>query len=455
MTASKVSKKRSGDEQGKAKQSKGARESTAPSTTKAATPLKPEMPSASLMLPGEDIQLKDIDEEKSATDEELNSRYVTGEVRIVTEAARYSLAGILTMLEERVGSGTERRLRYDLDPEYQRRHRWSKERKSRLIESFLMNIPVPPIFLYERDYAQFEVMDGRQRLTALAEFYRNEFALEGLEYWNELNGRTYEKLPGKVRDGIDRRYISSIILLKETARDEQQAAQLKKLVFQRLNSGGVALSHQEARNAVYRGKLNDLCLELSKNVAFRKMWQIPEEPRADIGETDDSLSQGEKMFQKMDDVEIVLRFFAYRHLSNRDMGLNNISMFLDRFLAEGNKFSDTVLHEYREIFEATASLLWEVLGEDAFCRIRDGKNGQERPTKIVYDPLMWVASRYAKGDKREVLLKTPAVLRKRLATMYGKHKDIFAGRRTNANHVRERNHLMEKAFVDVIAKLEV
>jgi len=131
-----------------------------------------------------------------------------------------------------------------------------------------MNVPVPPVFLYERDLARFEVMDGRQHLTALSEFYDNKFELNGLQYWAELNGRTYSKLPSKVRDGIDRRYISSIILLKETASSEEQAAQLKKMVFERLNSGGVALSHQETRNAVYDGPLNQLCLELSKNPDF-------------------------------------------------------------------------------------------------------------------------------------------------------------------------------------------
>lgn len=115
------------------------------------------------------------------------------------------------MLQEDIGiegdpKGTKEK-RYKLDPEYQRRHRWTNQRKSRLIESFLMNIPVPPVFLYERDLARFEVMDGRQRLTALAEFYGNKFALQGLEYWPELDGRTYNQLPSKIRDGIDRRYI--------------------------------------------------------------------------------------------------------------------------------------------------------------------------------------------------------------------------------------------------------
>ena len=152
--------------------------------------------------------------------------------------------------------------------------------------------------------------------------------------------------------------------------------------------------------------------------------EIPEEPRADIGETEDSLSQGEKMFQKMDDVEMVLRFFAYRHLSQRVMGLNTISSFLDRFLVEGNKFPSALLSEYRKIFEATTSFLWEILKEDAFRRI--GKS-RERPTKIIYDPLMWVASQYVAGSARAALLKKPDVLRERLGAMYPEQGDILAG----------------------------
>ena len=230
------------------------------------------------LLPGEKIKFEDTSLKPRATDEELNRRYVKGEIRIVTEMARYSLAGILSMLRETVPTGEKTEPRYKLDPEYQRRHRWSPERKSRLIESFLMNVPVPPVFLYERDLARYEVMDGRQRLTALSEFYGDKLELKGLRYWTELDGKRYSTLPSKIRDGIDRRYISSIILLKETARDEEQAAQLKKLVFERLNSGGVALSAQETRNAVYDGPLNQLCLELSKNADFRSMWGIPTEP---------------------------------------------------------------------------------------------------------------------------------------------------------------------------------
>jgi len=90
------------------------------------------------LLPGERITFRDIDPKPKATDEELNSLYVKGEIRIVTETTRYSLAGIFSMLHETVipEEGGDPEPRYKLDPEYQRRHRWSRERKSRLIESF-------------------------------------------------------------------------------------------------------------------------------------------------------------------------------------------------------------------------------------------------------------------------------------------------------------------------------
>lgn len=409
--------------------------------------------SASHLLKGENISFGGEAPKLKATDEELNSRYAKGDVRIVTENARYSLAHILAMLQEAVeGEDGKKELRYKLDPEYQRRHRWSVERKSRLIESFLMNVPVPPVFLYERDLARFEVMDGRQRLTALSDFYANRFPLTGLQYWSDLDGRTYSQLPSKVRDGIDRRYISSIILLKETAATEEQAAILKKIVFERLNSGGVKLARQETRNAVYNGSLNQLCLALSENESFRNMWSIPLDPNPEASEEDEdateTVSPGIRMFQKMEDVELVLRFFAYRHIDKFRAGLNQISDFLDKFIIEGNRFGNSVLHEYRVMFESTVSFLWDALGAEAFCAIGSSK----RPTKIVYDPLMYVANSAEVVPHRAKLIAKKGVLRAELETMYTQKRALFSGRRTNFADTQSRNHCVSEAFVAAITK---
>ncbi len=393
-----------------------------------------------------------------ATDEELNSRYAKGEIRIVTEQARYPLVGILGMLKEEIeGEGGRKETRYKLDPEYQRRHRWSVERKSRLIESFLINVPVPPVFLYERDLARFEVMDGRQRLTALSDFYADKFELTGLQYWSDLDGRKYSQLPAKVRDGIDRRYISSIILLKETAASEEQAAMLKKMVFERLNSGGVKLGSQETRNAVYNGPLNRLCLELSENEKFRRMWGIPLDPKPEeknadeeMDETiDESTTAGIHMFEKMEDVELVLRFFAYRKIGEFKAGLNKISEFLDRFIVAGNKFPEEGRAKYRSMFEATVDFLWDVLEGEAFTVLDSSKR---RPTKIVYDPLMFAANSPDVVPHRTKLVAKKAVLRGELKAMYEKNQALFSGRRTNFKDTQDRNRCVSEAFASAIAK---
>ena len=92
-----------------------------------------------------------------------------------------------------------------------------------------MNIPVPPLFLYEKDFNKYEVMDGQQRVSALQSFYLGEFKLSGLDIWRELNGRTYSTLPSQVRSGLDRRSISYVVVLKESTPDEEDALFLELL----------------------------------------------------------------------------------------------------------------------------------------------------------------------------------------------------------------------------------
>ena len=238
--------------------------------------------------------------------EEINEKYRKGEVRIITEQARYPLNTILNIVQSDD---------YILNPEFQRRHRWDTVRKSRLIESIIMNVPIPPIFLYEISYSVYEVMDGLQRLTAISQFYLDSFALEGLDEWPELNGYKYSKLPEQVRKGIDRRYISAIILLQETAKDEAEAKRLKQLVFERINSGGASLTYQESRNAIYPGSMNDLSIRLARDVNFCALWNIPTPTKKELesGIVEEKLVK-HPMFSKMDDVEMILRFFAFRQI---------------------------------------------------------------------------------------------------------------------------------------------
>ena len=104
------------------------------------------------LFPGEALDLPEDDDASASTmlDDLINQKYVKGDVRIVTEQARYPLNTIAGMVESED---------YELNPEFQRRHRWDTEKQSRLIESIIMNVPIPPIFLYEDRFSHYEVMD--------------------------------------------------------------------------------------------------------------------------------------------------------------------------------------------------------------------------------------------------------------------------------------------------------
>ena len=143
--------------------------------------------------------------------------------------------------------------------------------------------------------------------------------------WIELNGRFYKDLPQKVKERIERRQLSVITLLKESAKTNDQEANMKKMVFERLNTGGEKLEQQEIRNALYPGKFNDMCLELSENENFRKLWGIEVSEEFDCDELDDGDVENKsnnKLYIRMYDVELVLRFFAMRNIENYNIQLS-------------------------------------------------------------------------------------------------------------------------------------
>lgn len=350
--------------------------------------------------------------------EKINQKYISGEVRIVTEQARYPLPTLSDLFNNS---------KYTLQPEFQRRRRWDDTKKSRLIESFIINVPVPPVFFYEADYASFEVMDGLQRITTIIDFYNNNFALTNLEEWAELNGKYYSELPSKIKEGIDRRYLSSIILLKESAKDNIQADNLKKLVFERLNSGGVKLTAQETRNALYDGPFNKLCIELSQNDIFKELWNIKNEE--EINEQfelfEETNVNEHKLYKDMSDVELVVRFFAFRHV---EAYTGRLDLFLDNFQKKANTFSQEILDTYKKTFIDTMTLSKRLFSDKAFRQYKEyrGIFKWTEPIRTIYDPMIICLMELQLSEKN---LNSIDVSIEKLQEFYKSNIELFNGKK--------------------------
>lgn len=325
------------------------------------------------------------------TDEEINQKYVKNEQRIVTETNREQLPNFVAALR--------RKDWMKLQPFYQRRRRWDDKRKSKLIESFIMNIPVPPCFLYESEFARYEVMDGQQRISTIWDFYENRFKLKGLEQWPELNGRIYDRLPSEIQKGLDRRSISYSVLLKESARNSDDEVLLRQQVFERLNTGGVELENQEIRHCIYHSAFDELLIELSRHELMREAWGLVKYS------TDEDINPPEKLlnnphFSKMQDAEFILRCFALRHADKYRGGMQS---FLDQYMVRSRKFINDDIAILRELFIKTIDLAYRLYGEHIF-RPWNIKTNQwaSKPQIAFADAIMVGLSNVL--DKGQVLL---------------------------------------------------
>lgn len=319
---------------------------------------------------------------------QINEKYERGEQRIVTETNREKLPNFVEALKKNEYM--------EIRPFYQRRSRWDEGRQSKLIESFIINIPVPPIFLYERAYNSYEVMDGQQRITAINDFYNNRFELTGLDLWPELNGLTYLQLPNKIRSGLDRRSISSIVLLKESAPDEEEAIFLRQLVFERLNTGGVKLERQEIRNSLSSGVFNEMLYELARGDLFRQIWGLPKFEPEELTDHKSPIYDY-AFFKKMEDIEVVLRFFALRHMPQYKYGVQG---FLDLYVIRSKAFDADDIAFFKPLFESTLQCAHAIFGENVFKVYEDGR-WAGKATKGMYDAIMVPLAEFS--DKHHLL----------------------------------------------------
>lgn len=253
-------------------------------------------------------------------------------------------------------------------PTFQRGYVWKQAQASKLIESFLLGLPVPPIFLFaSKEDARQLVVDGQQRMKTVFYFFDGTFGeptqnkkiifrLKGLSDSSPYFNKTFEELTERDQRRLKNSVLRSFIIQQLDPDDDTSVYH----VFERLNTGGTALSNQEVRNCVYRGPFNDLIRSLNTHDCWRSLLGAP------------------KLDSRQKDIELILRFMSLLEWQSYQKPLKE---FMSKSMKRLNKKPKEDLEKLADLFIDTCRRAQEALGSRAF-HVTSGLNS------AVYDSMM-------------------------------------------------------------------
>jgi hypothetical protein len=330
---------------------------------------------------------------------------------IVTYPADYTLTGLV----EKWKAGDI------IVPPFQRRFVWTPAQASKLIESFLLGLPVPPVFLYAKADNKFLVVDGQQRLTSIAYFFegyweegpkgkRTVFRLEGLHPKSRFYEKTFAELERdddaawrRLKDSV----LRSFVIKQLDPKDDTSIF----YIFERLNTGAARLHSQEIRTCIFHGPMNDLLIKLNRDDKWRAILGRHREDK------------------RRRDVELILRFLALYYGAAKYA--KPMTGFLNTFMATMKQPPKKDMAAYKAIFTGTMSAIHEHLGPKPF-RIRAGLN------TAIYDAVSVAFAKHLQSIPKDIkkrygrLLKNPTFV------------DLVTYRTTDDEAVKNRLDIAEK-----------
>lgn len=357
----------------------------------------------------EELEIDEVGEDDVELDIEVGQR------KIIWQAKDFSIREFLTMKIE--GDLT-------LQPQYQRNFVATDLIASRLIESILLDVPIPVVYFAEEQDGKYSVIDGQQRLTSFLSYLEGQFPdnrafkLSGLKVLPELNRKLFVDLDSELQKKIKNTTIHSIIIKKESNPD------IKFEIFERLNTGSTKLNEDEIRNTVYRGSYIDLLSDLSENSVFH------------------SLVKKDNFKKRMIYRGMILRFFALSEKSYLNYKAS-MKQFSNKELRDNRNISTDKAKEYKNRFEHCLDLVKIVFGENAFRRYIPGnedEQGKWASTQInmaLYDIQMVGFVNYTKN---EILSKADAI-REELLTLMTTNltfQNLIGYKTSNTDNVKKR-----------------
>ncbi len=271
-----------------------------------------------------------LDQALGETDSEEDFRFPPAERKLVTQPIDLSVSTLDEQWKHRIL----------VLPDIQREYVWDHGKASRLIESLILNIPIPVLYFAETEDARYEIFDGHQRIKSIVDYIAGIFPLSGLAVLQEYRGMRFSQLPDREQRFLKMRTLRTILISIESHPN------MKFEIYERLNTGSISLNEQELRNSIYRGPFNALLHELAKFEPFRVLVGT-KSPR-----------------KRMVDEEAVLRFFSmYANLAKYRTPLKK---FLNEYMASVRNAPAEEISRLRNAFHIAVVRTQTLLGPSAF-----------------------------------------------------------------------------------------
>ena len=293
----------------------------------------------------------------------------------------------------------------NIDTEFQRkRSLWSQSVKSQLIESLMIQLPIPPMYFDGRDTNKWDIIDGLQRLCTLKEFMLDhEWKLKDLEYLADYNGCSMEDLPRVYQRRIEEGQLAFYLILPDTPED------VKYSLFKRINTPGLKLESQEIRHALYQGVATELVRDLVENDTFRRV------------------TNGDVPSKRMQDREMALRYLALRYMGAREEYQNNtMDSYLNKAMSFLNRQEPETIEEYKETYFKALECNFEIFGIYAFRRISKLKPKARKPINTALFESWMNAVSMLDDDQRAHLVINKEKLREKYIQELDKKSSFYS-----------------------------
>lgn len=384
----------------------------------------------------------DIDIEIESGNEDVVIEVPFNPNNIKVDTKPYSIGQIVSDLKDGV---------IDLDTDFQRLpDLWDPQKKSRFIESLLLNLPIPAFYFSEKENNDWEVVDGLQRVSTIKSFVVDgQLKLNSLEFLKEFNGKYHNDLPVALQKRISRFPITLYIVDKVTP------AEVKYNIFKRINQGGLVLSPQEIRHAINQGRPAELVADLVRGVddlnndRSIRIRHNGDGSHIELRATPEGLAFRKATdyrigSSRMEDRDFATRFVAF-YLIPYTKYEPDLDSFLNKGLAKVNDLKPSDISKLKADFKKAMNAAYNIFGQDAFRKRFSASDNRKPINKALFEVLS-VSFGKLSDSELEMLVSNKSQFKKKLIALHNTRDGKFLRSITQGTAQRE---TVDQRFSDV------